>query len=413
MPAVGKGAPAASADGAWVITGHDRAELESFDQMMRPFMHARSITGAALAVTRDSRLVHARGYTYRGDDGEDLLVEPTSLFRIASISKPITAVAVLRLVQDRQLDLHARLTDILSLAPPPGEVRDRALPSVTVLNLLQHLGGWDRDRTFDPMYHDIEIADALDVLLPITKGDIATFMTGQPLQYTPGTRYSYSNYGYNLLGQIIEAVTGMSYYHYVGRAVFHPLGITRPILGRTLYAHRFSGEVKYHTQRHSRSVTDNCGARVPSSYGGFNMEHRDANGGWLASAVDLVRFASTFDRPATSPVLNPESVRRMFGLPENLPRSSYTPGDSYYGCGWRVRDYGAGARNTWHGGGFAGTKAILTRRWRRSPGTNYCVLFNRGEDPSGLDYNDIYGQLTEAANAVTTWPDDDLFDEYL
>ncbi|MCY4027371.1 MAG: serine hydrolase [Acidobacteria bacterium] len=274
------------------------------------------------------------------------LVHPTSLFRIASVSKPITAVAVLRLVQDRQLDLSARLTDVLSLAPPPGQARDRTLSTVTVLNLLQHLGGWDRSSTFDPMYHDVEIADALDVPLPITKADIATFMTGQPLQYTPGTRYAYSNYGYNLLGQIIEVVTGMPYHHYVSRAVFHPLGVTKPVLGRTLRAHGFAGEVKYHTQWHGRSIADNCRTRVPICYGGFNMEHRDANGGWLASAVDLVRFASTFDRPATSPVLNPASVRRMFALPEIFPAAPTRPA----------------TRTTGAAGGFVTTEAALGTR---------------------------------------------------
>ena len=90
------------------------------------------------------------------------------------------------------------MLDILPFGPPEGKQIDPNLREVTILDLLQHLGGWDRDETFDPMFADARISEALDVSNPINHANIITFMNGQPLQYEPGTKYAYSNYGYCL-----------------------------------------------------------------------------------------------------------------------------------------------------------------------------------------------------------------------
>src|SRR5262245_49674923 len=286
----------------WTTTGHVVPELSSFDTTLQNFMQARNISGSALAVTRNSKLVLARGYTWR-DDPDDLIVEPTSLFRLASITKPFTATAVLRLVQDNQLDLNASITTLLNLSPPPGQSPDSRLSQVTVRRLLQHLGGWDRDIAFDPMFRDAIIANAIGVPLPIAKTQIATYMTGQSLQHDPGTTYAYSNYGYSLLGQIIEAVSGQSYDSYIAANILLPLRITRVALGRTLLPYRLATEVKYHSQYQDPTVFDSSGTIVPSPYGAWNLENMDSHGALLASAIDVVKFATAFDDPAASPLL--------------------------------------------------------------------------------------------------------------
>lgn len=299
----------------------------------------------------------------------------------------------------------------MTLVPPAGQTPDPRLANITVRNLLQHLGGWDRSSTFDPMFRDAIISAALGESLPISQASILTYMTGQPMQHDPGTTYAYSNYGYCLLGRVVAAVTGKSYQEYIKQKVFTPLAVSRPILGRTLPAYRLSTEVKYHSQFSAPTVFSSSGANVPRPYGGWNLENMDSHGGWLASAIDLVRFASSFDDPATCPILNSASITTMFGLPENIPPGSYTPGDWYYSCGWAVRDWGGGNRNTWHDGSLDGTYTLLVRRG--SDKTNWCVLFNQRDDASGLSYADIDDLLHNAANAVTIWPDHDLFPEYL
>ena len=388
----------------WTTTGHRFSELASFDDAMRDFMQARNIPGGALSVARHGRLILARGYTYTNDD-KDAVVQPTSLFRIASVSKPITAAAVLCLAQDGRLDLRAPATDLLPPAPPPGQRPDPRLPDITVLHLLQHLGGWDEDLAFDPMFHDHEISEALGAPLPISKMDIARHMAGQPLQHEPGTTYAYSNYGYSLLGGIVERAAGRPYEDYVRRRVLAPLGITRMALGRTLPHHRRWDEVRYHSPHRGVSVMDNSRLRVPFAYGGFNLENLDSAGGWLASAVDLVRFATALDEPSSSSILDQESIDIMFALPENVDPDTYAAGDRYYGCGWSVRDWGGRTRWTWHTGSLPGSRCRLHRRW---DGLTWCAVFNQRDDPAGFD-----GSIHAATQVVANWPDHDLFREYL
>ena len=410
LPGGRKLARAASAARTWTVTGHEFAELASFDQTMKDFMQARAISGGALAVTRDSRLMLARGYTY-SDDPEDLIVQPASLFRLASVSKPLTAAAVMRLVQDARLELAAKVGDLLALTPPAGGTADPRLAEVTVRQLLQHLGGFDGIGDFDPMFNDFAISAEMGAPLPVSQANIITSASGRALKYDPGTTYAYSNYGYCLLGRLIEKVTGRPYQDYVKDALFRPLAVSQPALGRTLAAQRRSNEVKYHSQYTSTSVFDNSFAEVPAPYGGWNLENMDAHGGWLASAVDLARFAASFDDPAACPILNAASIAAMFALPENIAPEDYTPGDFYYACGWMVRDAGGANRNTWHTGGLDGTFTLLVRRGFDK--TNWCALFNQRDDSSGLDYMDIDLALHVAANAVTAWPEHDLFGEYL
>jgi CubicO group peptidase (beta-lactamase class C family) len=179
------------------------------------------------------------------------------------------------------------------------------------------------------MFSDVRIADALGIPLPISRERIATFMIGQPLQSTPGAQFAYSNFGYSLLGKVIEVTSGLSYQEYVIQMVFSPLNITRPRLAKTLCQFQLDSEVNYHSQFNGSTVFDRSGTQVPSPYGAWNIENMDAHGGWLASAVDLVRFASTFDNASTSPVLNQASIDSMFGLPENILSADYEAG-SYY-----------------------------------------------------------------------------------
>jgi CubicO group peptidase (beta-lactamase class C family) len=392
----------------WRATGHKVSALASFEHHIRDFMQARSIPAGALAVARKKKLIFARAYT---SPDEAMLTEPNSLFRIASISKPLTATAIMRLVQENRLALSARVAQILNLGPLLPEGADGRMRDVTVLDLLQHLGGWDRQESFDPMFRDRTIAQALNVTLPISKKHITAYMANQPLQHTPGTTYAYSNYGYCLLGQIIAQITQQPYQDYLRQAVMTPLGITNPRLGRTLPQHRQVHEVTYHSQKKGKTVHDHSQAIVPSPYGAWNIENMDAHGGWLASAVDLLRFAVSFHDPEKSPILDQSALESMFAPPKNIKPEEYIAGNVYYGCGWSVRDWGQGRRNIWHGGSLPGTHTLLVKRWQDE--LSWCVLFNQRDDPSGLAYGAIDGLLHDAADAVKQWPEHDLFDEYL
>ncbi|NUP33575.1 MAG: beta-lactamase family protein, partial [Streptomycetaceae bacterium] len=279
---------------------------------------------------------------------------------------------------------------------------DPRLAKVTVWRLLQHTGGWDRNVSKDPLWLDQTIAAALDLDFPISHADIIKYTTGKKLDFDPGTKMSYSNYGYMLLGRIIEKVSGQSYESYVKSKLLAPRGITRMRLGKSLRSEMPNSEVTYTSKFTNKIVVNNTGTTVPYPYGGFNMPNQDANGGWLASAVDLVRWAGVFDAP--SAVLNATSISRAFTKPE-----IGVSGDGYwYGAGWYVRNAGSGI-NTWHNGSMPGTFTFLVRN---SLGVTWCVTFNRREEEGSPDFDTIDKLLWQAHDAVKTWPTTDLTPKY-
>ena len=409
------GASAAERDKATgvnrVETGEQHAALSSFDELLRRFVADNKLPGATLSVTRGGKLVYARGFGW-ADVEHKQQMQPESLMRIASISKPITAIAILQLADRKLLKLDDRIVDILQL---DDQVTDARWRRITIRHCLQHSGGWDRSKSFDPMFQSVRFAREQQREPPAGTEQVIQSMIVRPLDFDPGTQYAYSNFGYCLLGRVIERKTGRAYEEFVKASVLAPLGIRRMRLGKTLKADRAPDEVSYYTKdgrRRPSVVGPHRGEAVPAAYGGWYLEAMDAHGGWIASAVDLVRLASALDDPATCGILSKESIQTMFSRPaaplwldENqMPRSHY------YGCGWLVRPVGSRGRlNTWHTGSLDGTSTLLVRR---QDGLNWCVLFNSRDMPDGTrPAVKIDPLIHRAADAVTDWPDRDLFSQ--
>src|SRR5207302_1075124 len=123
---------------------------------------------------------------------------------------------------------------------------DERWKDVTISHLLHHRGGWDRDKSFDPMFHSGPIVRELKIDPPAGADAVVRYMLRRPLDFTPGARYVYCNFGYCLLGRVIEKVTGERYEDYVKKEVLAPLGIGRMRQGRTLLKDRAPDEVKYY-----------------------------------------------------------------------------------------------------------------------------------------------------------------------
>ncbi|MGW4404119.1 serine hydrolase domain-containing protein [Nonomuraea sp. NPDC004702] len=377
------------------MSGVAPASLAGFDNLLKKFVLDRKITAAQLAIMKSGKIVLARGYRYNDFSRALPAVSPTSLFRIASLSKNITSAAIMRLVQDGKLSLSAKVTQLLGLTP-----LDERMGQVTVLRLMQHLGGWDRGVSKDQLWLDHTISAALDVPLPISHADIVKYATARRLDFDPGSKMVYSNYGYLLLGRVIEKVSGMSYESYVKTKLLQPLGITRMRLGRSLRSEAAPGEVAYESQYTNKSVVDASGTVVPYQYGGFNMPNQDANGGWLASAVDLVRWTLAFDKPGT--VLSSASIAKLVAKPE-IGVNQY---GSWYGGGWWVRQV-TGHLNTWHDGSMPGTYSYLARLQN---GFSYAVVFNRREETGSLDFDTLDDDMNKVT--VSSWPTTDLTSRY-
>lgn len=388
-------------------TGEEHPECAPLDRLMSSFLIEQEAPGAALAVARHGRLVYARGFGY-ADIERKLPVEPQSIFRIASVSKPLTAVAILQLVDRGRLYLDDRMVDRIGLEPflPPGKTVDSRLGQVTVRHLLQHTGGWDRDRSFDPIARPRRIAEAMGRSLPIGPKEVVRYAMGRPLDFDPGERYAYSNVGYLMLAEMVEAIAGRPYEEHVCQEVLRPLGITSARLGRGAVEERTAGEVKYYDRLERRAtavVGPRIGQTVPLPDGAENFDAFGGHGGWIASADDLVRFAAAFDAPSRCPILSEEAIRTMFAPPEGPPgHDAEGVKEVYYGCGWNVRRVGNGRINTWHNGLIAGTSALLVRRW---DGFSWAVLFNTDSGPNGKQ---LAGQIDplihRAVDEVKRWP---------
>ena len=397
--------------GTWRVTGTKVPALSVFRSTVETYMKRGGIGAGALAVTVEGRLVLAQGYTLDSDKG--YAVSPHSRFRIASLSKPLTATAVLALVQERELRLNTPVAELLAFEPPAAQRRDPRLDDITVRHLLRHRGGWSvAELGFDPMFADHRIARALDAGLPISQEQIIRYMSGEPLSFDPGTRAAYSNFGYMLLGRVIEAVTGLPYERYVERTVLAPIGMNDTQLGRTLPEHRARGEVRYESDFRGPSVFVESADAVPMPYGGWNLENMDAHGGWISSVLDMARFLARFHDPETHPVLSERSIKLMFSAA--TPRAD---AEESYGMGWRLHrpaeraDGALRGFEAWHAGSLDGSLALMVRR---PDGVGWIALFNRRDsrvDRIGESYWEIDEMLEEAADAVDGWPAHDAFAE--
>ena len=322
-------------------TGKENPDLASFDELMCSFMTERHVPGGALAVTRGGRLVYARGFGF-ADAQKKEPVLPTSLFRIASLSKPITAVAVMQLAEHGKVKLDEPMLWQLPPDTRPASLGDPRLEKITVRQLLRHTGGWDRAKDgYDPMFRSVEIAKAEKFAPPAKAEDIIRFMLRRKLDFDPGARSAYSNFGYCVLGRIIEQAAQQSYQEYVLEHVLAPLGIREMRLGHSLPERRAPGEVEYFDRKGKTGaavVGQPLGRLVPLPYGTFYLEAMDAHGGWLASAIDVVRFVTAFDDAEHCPILA-EILGERLGTAPLVPPDAQSVGA--LGAALFARDWGA------------------------------------------------------------------------
>jgi CubicO group peptidase (beta-lactamase class C family) len=303
--------------------------------------------------------------------GEAVTVD--SRFRIASVSKPITSAAIFKLIDQGKL----RLTDKVF---GPGAVLGNQYGSkpysedvqkITVQNLLEHTaGGWGNSHD-DPMFSN----PTLD------QGQlIGWVLDNRPLTSTTGTTFDYSNFGYCLLGRVIEKVTGQDYATAVQNLVLTPSGITGMSIGGNTLADRQANEVRYYGQ----------GGEDPYS---MQVSRMDSHGGWVASATDLLRFAVRVNgQPGKADILSAASIAQM---------TTASAANSGYAKGWYVN----AVPNWWHMGTMPGTESILVRT---ASGYTWSMLLNtRSLDPSFASALDDL--MWKVVNDVGTFPAIDLW----
>lgn len=467
---------ACSSDSGFVVRGLALGTLDELDGEFERYMRYWAIPNAAFAVVaEDGRLVLARGYTNTHAYGNGELVrcaDPTSVFRIASISKSFTAAAVMQLIQNGVggLALTDLVADRLDLSPFSGRRTHFDITRVRIQDLLNHTGGWSAgtgpgsSALLDPVDSDDTIARTLGVSLPLTLDHIIDYMTRFTLAFTPGTQRVYSNYGYVLLGRLIETISGQSLAQYLKSNLWDRLGLSRASLARTQIRYRGADEVKYFangTQRPYALATrwadslgfptedfgvSNCtdrdlcapyccsamgsylwdgdplGGRWRSlpPYGRRQVELGHGSGSMRCSAVDIAKWVWQFSSlgSASSPILSQSNIAQMIADPNPAFAGSY-------GYGWSLNGTRVGAVQ--HTGHMEGTSAYTyvfpsVGNTDSARLNNVCLafLFNRnirGDFAEGrASEMSFYSRFTRLNGSVLTrlsdWGTGNLFPSY-
>ena len=394
------------------ISGAAVPGLEPFEQSVRNMMQTYGIPGGAVALVRDGKLIYARGFGY-ADLENKTPVQPDALFRIASVSKPITSAAIMKLVEQGKLKLDDRVAPLIAdLTPAPGATVDPRWEQITIRHLLDHTGGWDRDKPnggFDPIDRPLIAAAAVGAPAPASSETLVRYMKGMPLDFNPGEKFAYSNFGYIILGRVIERLSGMKYEQFVRERVLQPVGASRTQQSKSLMRNALAEEVKYYmpgvglNAALTQSVFPGEGV-VPINYGGYHLEAGDASGAWVSSTIDLLRFVNGVDGRASPPdILTPQLITDM----TSNGATTCADGSCYYAGGWNVRPVESGA-TWWHGGDLPGTKSMLVRSYYDN--ISWVALFNAGAPPKFNGQLDT--ALWTALAGVTSFPTQDLFSTF-
>ena len=289
----------------------DWPELVKMDREIERFIGRWNIKGLSLAVTRNDSLLYAKGYGW-ADVEDQKRMTPKNIMRLASASKLVTAIAIMRLVEDGKLRLNSKVfgpDGILNDTTFTNAIKDKRLFDITVDHLLQHKGGFGMGAG-DPMFNTKDIIAAKGLTGPPTNEQLTEIVLGRKIAFTPGQGFRYSNFGYMLLSLVIERVTGKSYWDFVTSEVLHPAGCYRFRPATNYYADRSEDEVHYYgPDTIAVEEFNGSGRMVERVYGGSNVNGLMGAGGWCASASDLARLVAATDKyPHVKNIISNESI---------------------------------------------------------------------------------------------------------
>ena len=294
---------------------------ENADKQAKEWI-ARGTPGLALAVASDGRILYSESFGF-ADLEERVPVWPTTKFRIGSISKPLTATALLQLVEAGKVDLDAPVQKYVPSFP------EKSAP-ITVRMVAGHLSGirhYQGDEMEIPRHYD-NVLEGLQIF------------ENDPLVAPPGTKFSYSSYGFNLLGAVIESASGEPFLSYMQEHVLTPLGLVHTTADQNT-------QIIEQRSRFYELAKDGHQENAPY----VDNSYKWAGGGFLSTAEDLVRFGSTIMRPG---LLKAETLRIMF-TPQKTKAGELSP----YGVGWFIRKSRSGRLVYEHSGGSIGGTSQL------------------------------------------------------
>jgi CubicO group peptidase (beta-lactamase class C family) len=244
-----------------------QTERDAMSNLANAFMQQYDVPGFSVAVGRAGALVYTDAFGWADREKREA-ASPTNLFRIASVTKTITSVAIFSLIEAGRIQLTDKIFG-------PGAITESdygrppyhpQVDEITLEHLLTHTGGGWPNTHDDPMFMNLAMNHAQ--LIEWT-------LRNQPLDYPPGQHYAYSNFGYCVLGRVIEKITRQPYADYVRNTILKRCGVDDMAIAGNTLAQRHPGEVKYYGQERENPYD-------------MNVARMDSHGGWIARPTDLV-----------------------------------------------------------------------------------------------------------------------------
>jgi CubicO group peptidase (beta-lactamase class C family) len=271
----------------WFVTGEDVPAMASLDEIFQTFMKTNSVRAGQMTVLKDGVVKYSRAFTWA--EPSYRIIQPSDPFRLASCSKIFLEEAVQSLYDAGKLSPDTKVYPFLGFSGPLDPQSD----TITVQQLLDHLGGYDRkEEKFDPVFNMRKIANVLGLHHAISKEDIATYMYKYTqLDHPPGAQFAYSNYGYLLAGMVVEQVSGLKFMDYVNQNVLQPTGLAPLHITATAQISQVVDEPSYEDTSDGLSADPSSDTVFPMPYGGNGMlfEVADSAAGIACSATELAQ----------------------------------------------------------------------------------------------------------------------------
>ncbi len=373
-------------------------ELERFDKSVEKGLRRYNIKGASLAVMKDNKLIYAKGFGM-ADEQRGIEVQPYSQFRIASMSKLITAVAIMVMVDDGEVSLSDKVfgpEGILSQKYP--EYQDKRAENITVEHLLRHEGGFTTP-IGDPMFKPEIVEKGLDIERPLITDDYINYSLSRRLGYAPGRSRKYSNVGYLILSEIITEISGREYYSWVRDNVLIPAGCTHTLMAENMFGDKYRDEVRYYsdTKDDVTEAYDGSGDIVPKAYGGNDVNALKGAGGWVSTSLDMLRLAMAIDGLNGNNEVKDIISAKSVGVLQTAKKGSMP-------IGWASVTGGVFERT----GSFSGTATIM----RNDPDGTTWILLSNTSSWIGFSLNNRFKSLIRSSlNQLPKMPSQrDLFD---
>ena len=326
----------------------ERREFEGLDKEMKRYLRKWEMKGASVAIMRNDSLIFAKGYGW-ADEEEEIKMEAGHILRMASVSKLITAIGIMKLQDEGRLNIKNKVfgpEGVMKGSDLDTLIRHSAYEHLTIEHLLRHQGGFYRD----PLFSSKDVMNQMRLDHPPTADDFFRLILPKRLRYKPGTTHRYSNFGYLLLSRIIEHVTGKSYEQYIKEEILAPAGCYDMHIAGNYYEDRRENEVRYYTHSGEGQYIEEyngSGNMVERSYGGNNITLLSGAGAWCGSTAELARLVASIDgRDEVPDIISKKAVDQMI---EYFDQSTFS-------LGWNDTTPGVGWSRT---GTFSGTSAII------------------------------------------------------